>query len=188
MNYEASKQELEDRLFGIITDKTALPITIRNSGSQKLSVPFVELHFSEVDPVGWGEETISASNVTSGCQEWEISVDVSCHRHPNPEVILQKILHTFNTSSATYYKYFKTQDSGFLRSSSIRRRDFPVDKIQWEPRAFMTLVFSLVSTEEDVTTLDYITTVSFNGGDDGSINTIITENTILSDELTVTYP
>lgn len=186
MNYLQSRQELEDRLYGIITDRTSLPITIRNSGSQKLSTAFVELYFSEIEAVGWGEEYISSNALASATQEWEVSVDISCHRHPNPEMVLQKILHTFNTSSATYYKYFTTQDSGFLRASSIRRRDFPLDKIQWEPRAFMTLVFSLVATEDDVTDLDYITTVEFSG--EGGINTIITENNILSDELTITYP
>jgi len=186
MNYVEAKKNLEDRLYGIITERTGLPITFRFSGNQKLNTPFIELYFGEMEAVGWGEEQITNDQSTLTTQEWELSVDISCHRHPTPELMLQRILHTFNTSTATYYKHFPTQDSGFLRASSIRRRDYPLDKIQWEPRAFMTLVFSLVVTENDITDLDYITTVKFT--EQGRIDTIISENNILSQELIVHAP
>jgi hypothetical protein len=69
MNYVEAKKNLEDRLYGIITERTGLPITFRFSGNQKLNTPFIELYFGEMEAVGWGEEQITNDQSTLTTQE-----------------------------------------------------------------------------------------------------------------------
>jgi hypothetical protein len=184
MNYDQSLASLEKRIYDVVQAKTGLPVTIRNASNQKITSQFIELHFVDFDVVGWGEETLTSDDKLSSTQEWEVSVEIACHRGANPSSVLQKLLHCFQSHSALYAKYFNTSDSSYLRCSSIRRRDYPLDKTQWELRSIMTVVFSMVCTEQDVESSGSITTVKFNDG----IKTIISENNIIDESLTVTYP
>jgi hypothetical protein len=52
------------------------------------------------------EQELTSDDKLSSTQEWEVSVEIACHRGTNPSSVLQKLLHCFQSHSALYEKYF----------------------------------------------------------------------------------
>ena len=153
-------ETLEDSLYGLITDLTSLPIRIKNSSSQKINTQHIMLHMKEFEEVGWYHDegyTVDGDEVSS--KEYEAVVDIACHGGTRTSVVLQKILHAMSTPSGLYYKYFDNNIISFLRTSSITRLDWPLDKVQFEERSQITVVFSMIVRQVDELGNGEITTV-----------------------------
>lgn len=142
-SYKQAIEQVEDALYGYITDLTALPIRIRNSSSQKLTQQHIILHIGEVVQVGYEDDhgyDVDGGLVTS--REYEITVDIACHSGTRTTAVLQSILNSLSNRSGLYTKYFSAGNLGYLRGSRITRMDWPLDKIQFEERSTMSVVFS----------------------------------------------
>jgi hypothetical protein len=185
MTYDEAIPDLENKLYGLITDLTSLPIRFRNSSPQKLNEQHIQLHIANIEDVGWyhgGDYDENGAAITQ--KEYEVDVDVACHAGTRTQTVLQKILHTISASSGLYYKYFDEGNISFLRASRTTRRDWPLDKIQWEERSQITMVFSMVVDMVDDFDVGTIETVQVS-----SLKTKITENNVaVEDTLTITYP
>jgi hypothetical protein len=185
MNYDDALTELENKLYGLITDLTSLPIRIRNSSPQKINEQHIQLHISNIEDIGWyhgGRFNEGGNAITE--KEYEVEVDIACHAGIRTQSVLQKILHTISSGTGLYYKYFDEGSISFLRSSRMTRRDWPLDKIQWEERSQITMVFSMVVEMVDDFDVGTIETVQVS-----SLKTKITENNVaVEDTLTITYP
>ena len=185
MSYEATTELLEDSLYGLITDLTGLPIRFKNASNQKINQQHIMLHFKEFEEVGWYHNEGYDDNgdeVTS--KEYEAVVDIACHGGTRTSVVLKKILHTLSTGSGLYNKYFDNDNISFLRASSVTRRDWPLDKIQFEERSQITIVFSMLVREIDEEGNGVIETVRVS-----SLKTKLYENNVaVEDTLTITYP
>lgn len=185
MSYEVAYTEFEDALYGIITDTTALPITFRNASNQRLTTQYIQLHIGQVVENGWdikGEYDISGNQITY--KEYEASVDIACHAGKNTSAVLQKILHQLSSGSGLYYKYFPQGTRSYLRASRITRRDWPLDRVQWEERSVMTVVFNMMVAVSDVEDAGSIETVQIIDLDTYNTPT----NKAVEDTLTVTFP
>jgi len=183
MTYPDALVQLEDALYGLIDDLTGLPIRIRNSSPQKINEQHIQLHFKDIEPIGYEDDEgyIDELRVTS--KEYEVSVDITCHAGTRTLAVIQNILHNLSNAGGLYYKYFDNINVGYLRSSSISRRDFPLDRIQFEERSVITIVFSSRVSITEVADLGSIESVQFT-----SIKTKITEDVVVDDTLTVNYP
>lgn len=186
MTYDESLTALEDGLYGVITDLTALPIRIRNKSAQKINEQHIQLHIREIEDIGWyhGEmfEEVSGNEITA--KEYEVMVDIACHAGNRTQTVLNKILHALSSGSGLYYKYFETTSISFLRASSITRRDWPLDKVQFEERSQITVVFSMMVEQVDAFDLGSIETVEI-----VNLKTKVSDNvTAVDDTLTITYP
>ena len=185
MSYDSAITLLENSLGGLITDLTSLPIRFRNASSQKVNKQHIMLHIKEFDEVGWyhgGEYNSNGEEVTA--KEYEALVDIACHGGTRTSTVLQKILHALSTGSGLYNKYFDNDTISFLRASSITRRDWPLDKIQFEERSQITIAFSMMVKQIDEEGNGHIETVSLT-----SIKTKLSEdNVAVEDTLTITYP
>lgn len=185
MSYEVAYTEFEDALYGIITDTTALPITFRNASNQRLTEQYIQLHIGQVEEVGWdikGDYDVNGNQITY--KEYEASVDIACHAGKNTTLVLQKILHQLSTGSGLYYKYFPQGTRAYLRASRITRRDWPLDRIQWEERSVMTVVFNMMVAMSDVEDVGSIETVEIIDLDVYNTPT----NIAVEDSITVTFP
>lgn len=186
MTYDDAYETLSDALYGFITDLTALPIRFRNASNQRPTEQHMQLYYGSVDEVGWtlsdGELSVDNKPITQ--KEYEVSVDIACHQGKNTTRTLQKILHQLSSGGGLYLKYFNTDDIGFLRASTINRRDWPLDKIHWEERSVMTIVFSMMVTETDPEEIGWIETVQINPMDIKDAP----NNIAVSDTFEITYP
>lgn len=144
MNLEQSISDLELRIKGIVDTVVGLPISVRNSSNQRLGTPYIEIHIDDIEEVGRGVVDDTNARFDKSYKEYEVTVEFTVYKTSNPSIPLTKLLHAFTTQKATYDKYFTKQTSGFLRASSIVRRDMPIDKAQIELRAKMRCVFSMV--------------------------------------------
>lgn len=188
LTYEVALETLIARLKGVCDDaiNPPLPFTQRNASNQKLTVQHLQAHITETSPVG------VADNFEYGksAKQYEVFVELSCHgKSPNANMgsttsKLQRILHSFEGHSGVYYKHFTTQDISFLRTGTIRRRDFPLDKTQWEERSSVMLVFGMMVVVEDPVDIGYIETVTVN-----KLKVFDTPTHVAHEEIiTVNYP
>ena len=184
MSYDAAVTKLEDAIYNLITDVTGLPIIFRNASNQKLTTQYIELYFKQFDEVGWeAEDEFDANFNRLTSKEYEVFVDISCHRGTNTSRVLQTILHSFSTQSEPYYKYFD-ETIGYLRVSPITRIDIPIDATQWEERSTMTVVFNMMVSVSDIQPVGYVETVEIS-----SLKVKNGEsNIILDSSETITYP
>lgn len=185
MNYDQALPALEDALYGLITDLTSLPVRIRNSSAQKINEQYIQLHIGEMSDTGQYhgyDYDIDLNQQTQ--KEYRVLVDISCLAGQRTSSVLQKILHTLSSDSGLYYKYFDNGTISFLNASSISRRDWPLDRVQWEERSRMTAAFSMIVTLTDEEGVGFIETVELS-----SIKTKTSENNVANDDtLTVSYP
>ena len=166
LTYEVALETLVARLKGVCDDgiNPSLPFTQRNASNQKLTVQHLQAHIMETEPIGVAD----IFTYGKSAKQYEVFVELSCHgKSPNANMgstssKLQRILHAFEGHSGVYYKHFPTQDISYLRSGSIRRRDFPLDKTQWEERSSVVLVFGMMVIVEDPVEIGYIETVEIN--------------------------
>lgn len=166
LTYEVALETLVVRLKGVCDDAISppIPFTQRNASNQKLTTQHLQMHIMDTDPIG------VADNYEYGksAKQYEVMVELSCHgKSPNSNMgsttaKLQRVLHTFEGHSGVYYKHFTSQDISFLRSGTIRRRDFPLDKVQWEERSSVVLVFGMMVVVEDPVEIGYIETIEVN--------------------------
>lgn len=166
LTYEVALETLVARLKGVCDDAISppIPFTQRNASNQKLTTQHLQMHIMDTDPVGLTDNF----EYGKSAQQYEVMIELSCHgKSPNSNMgsttaKLQRILHSFGGHSGVYYKHFTSQDISFLRSGTIRRRDFPLDKVQWEERSSVVLVFGMMVVVEDPVEVGYIETVEIN--------------------------
>lgn len=185
MNNDQAEKELEDALYGLITDLTGLKIRMRNSSPQKINEQYIQLHISEFEDIGFyheGEPDDNQNQTT--VKEYRALVDIACHAGERTSAVLRKIIHTLSSDSGLYYKYFDKGEISFLRASSVTRRDWPLDMVQWEERSQTTVAFSMVMTMADEHDIGHFDTVEL-----VSIKTKTTENNVANDDtLTIQHP
>jgi hypothetical protein len=185
MTYDEALESLETKLYGLITDLTGLKIRFRNSSAQKLNEQHIQLHFDNIEDVGWYHGNmydVNGNGITA--KEYSCFVDIACQAGTRTQTVLQKILHTLSSDTGLYHKYFDDGQIAFLRASRMTRRDWPLDKIQWEERSQITIVFSMMVEMVDDFDGGSIETVEIS-----SLKTKITENTTaVEDSITITYP
>ena len=163
MNYEQTLEFLINALKGLCDDaiSPSLPFKQRNVGQQKLQTQHLQFHIDGIEPVG------KADNFDYGmsARNYEVYVDLACHRNHmttmagGSEVQLQKILHALDGHTGTYLKHFTSKLVSFLRVGTILRRDYPVDKNQWEERSTVRLVFGITVILEDTVDVGWIETI-----------------------------
>lgn len=188
LTYEVALETLVARLKGICDDaiSPSIPFTQRNASNQKLTTQHLQAHITETEPVGVAD----TFEYGKSAKQYEVFVELSCHgKSPNSNMgstssKLQRILHSFEGHSGVYYKHFPTQDISFLRSGSIRRRDFPLDKVSWEERSSVVLVFGMMVVVEDPVDVGHIEEVTIN-----KLKVFDTPSSTAYEEIiTVTYP
>lgn len=188
LSYEAALQALVQRLKGVCDDALtpSLPFTQRFASNQKLTTQHLQMHISEIDSVG------IADNFEYGksAKQYEVMVELSCHvqlngsNMGNTSVKLERIIHSLEGHTGVYLKHFPLGEISFLRAGSIRRRDFPLDKSQWEERSSVMLVFSMMVIMSDPVDVGHIETVEINKlrvKDSPS-------HVAVETEITITYP
>lgn len=160
MSYEAAVTKLEDALYGLITDTLNLPIYFRNASNQRPSTKHIQLYINSITENGdYVKEALDTTNKRSTWKEYEVSVDVGCNSGRNTQASLLTLVHTISSFSGLYNKYFVDEGIAYLRSSSITRRDFPLDKIQWEERSVVTMIFNVMVELKETEGSGFIETV-----------------------------
>jgi len=185
MNYEQALNELITAIQGMCIDVANIPFTQRNVGNQKLQVPHWQVHIDGYEPVGISDNF----EYGKSAKQYEVFVDLACHRNHltnyagGTSLRLQKVKHAFEGHSGVYYEHFDTRSVSFLRATRIQRRDFPVDKNQWEERSVTRLVFSMLVIDEDPIDVGHIETIQVN-----TLKVYDTpEHIATEDEIEVTY-
>jgi hypothetical protein len=186
MNYEQALNELITSIRGMCVDVANIPFTQRNVGNQKLQVPHWQVHIDVYEPTGISDNF----EYGKSAKQYEVFVDLACHRNHlttyagGTSSRLQEVLHAFEGHSGVYYKHFNTRTISFLRSTRIQRRDYPVEKNQWEERSVTRLVFSMLVVDEDPTDVGHIETITVN-----ALKVYDTPTQVAVEEtITVTYP
>lgn len=187
MNYEEALDELMTALKGLCADVAAIPFRQRNVGNQKTTEQHFLVHIDSVEPTGISDNF----EYGKSAKHYEVFVDLGCYR-PSPNakyagtttIQLQKILHAVQGHSGVYFKHFNTDYVTFHRAGTIQRRDWPLDKTQWEERSVVRLVFGMCVIEEDPVDVGWIETIQVN-----PLKVYDTPTHVaVEDEIEVTYP
>tara|TARA_R110001592_G_C13193003_1_gene753608 strand:- start:60337 stop:60903 length:567 start_codon:yes stop_codon:yes gene_type:complete len=186
-NYSIALETLENRIYDLISELTALPIKWAEDNTNKINAPqYILLKVRNLvekgigDDVGWSD-TLD-KKITA--KEWEVTVDIDCRRGKYTQAQLARIIHAFQKHSELYLKYFPDHQFGFLRIMiGITPRNATVDGESWEERSRVTLAFSMVVTDTDLYSDGSIENVEFS-----SIKTYIGDTVAVDDTLIVNYP
>jgi hypothetical protein len=186
-NYTIALEELENRIYDLVSELTSLPISWLEDNKNKLrDAQYILLKVRNLvekgigGTVGW---TAGLENKITA-KEWEVIVDVDCRRGRYTQAVLAQIVHAFQQHSELYLKYFPDQQFGFLRIQiGITPRNSTVDGESWEERSRVTLAFSMVVTDTDLYSDGHIESVEVS-----SLKTKIGDTTVVDDQFTITYP
>jgi hypothetical protein len=184
-NYSIALEELENRIYDLVSELTALPIKWAEDNTNKNNAPqYILLKVRNLVEKGIGQEVGYTLGNKITAKEWEVTVDIDCRRGKYTQGHLARIIHAFQQHSELYIKYFPDHQFGFLRIMiGITPRNATVDGESWEERSRVTLAFSMVVTDTDLYTDGSIENVEFS-----SIKTLIGDTVAVDDTLIVNYP